>query len=201
MNSTRTNFATVLFVALLVVSATLFQYDGHSASQTVRYTYDAAGRLVTATYDANSAIHYQYDRSGNRIRLTVVGPGNPRADHNTNSLYDLWELVYFHNLDANPTADTDGDTKNNREESAAWTDPTNPQSLFSIAQGTVAANGDMFILKWPSQTNALYSISKSTNLVEGFWLIVTNLAATPPSNTYTDTVTGLSRCFYRIGAQ
>ncbi len=36
---------------------------------------------------------------------TVVGPGNPKADFNTNTLYDLWELLYFGDMGADPDAE------------------------------------------------------------------------------------------------
>ncbi len=54
----------------------------------VRYVYDGAGRLVTATYTDGSSVQYSYDAAGNRTQQTVVcsscGPppiaGNVSAD-------------------------------------------------------------------------------------------------------------------------
>ena len=54
------------------------------------------------------------------------------------------------------------------------------------------------VIEWNSLTNncALY---RTTNLVNQTWsCIASNIAPTPPLNTWTDSVTGLSRAFYRI---
>jgi hypothetical protein len=54
------------------------------------------------------------------------------------------------------------------------------------------------IIEWNSLTNncALY---RTTNLVSQTWsCVVSNLAPTPPLNTWTNTTEGLSRAFYRV---
>jgi YD repeat-containing protein len=91
-------------------------------------TYDRQGRLITAVYGTSAAIHYQYDSSGNRTRRIFVSSDNPTADHNGNGLYDLWELIHFGHLNADPDADPDNDDLTNREESPHGTDPNNPDT-------------------------------------------------------------------------
>ena len=51
---------------------------------------------------------------------------------------------------------------------------------------------------WLSASNRYYELRRSTNLVDGFYLLQTNIPATPPANVYTDSVDGIERSFYRI---
>ena len=43
----------------------------------VSYTYDDAGRIVTALYDNNVCVLYAYDANGNRTTQTVSASGAP----------------------------------------------------------------------------------------------------------------------------
>ncbi len=49
----------------------------HAANGSVAYTYDALGRVTTASYDTNVCIVYSYDPNGNRlseaINVTTAG--------------------------------------------------------------------------------------------------------------------------------
>ena len=49
-----------------------------AAQQTVQYGYDAAGRLISASYDNGTAISYTYDAAGNLLRRDVTS-GAPFA--------------------------------------------------------------------------------------------------------------------------
>jgi hypothetical protein len=56
-----------------------------SAAQTITYTYDAAGRLVSAAYDDALATTFTYDATGNILAIeTAPGssdvPGGPQVD-------------------------------------------------------------------------------------------------------------------------
>lgn len=53
-------------------------------------------------------------------------------------------------------------------------------------------------IRWSSLSNHQYAVSCSTNLQSGFWLVQSNLPATPSMNTYTDTTQNLQRKFWRI---
>ena len=43
------------------------------------------------------------------------------------------------------------------------------------------------VVRWQSVSNKTYALHRSTNLVTGFSVVVSNLAASPPVNVYTDT--------------
>jgi YD repeat-containing protein len=42
-------------------------------AETVTYTYDARGRLKTATYSTGPIVTYSYDAAGNRTQLVITG--------------------------------------------------------------------------------------------------------------------------------
>ena len=48
-----------------------------AAQQTIQYGYDAAGRLVSASYDNGTSIAYTYDNAGNLLRREVTAGGIP----------------------------------------------------------------------------------------------------------------------------
>lgn len=170
--------------------------------QAVFYTYDGADRLVNVRYDKDGVIHYEYDESGNRTRKTVIGPGNPTADYDGNTLADLWEYIYFGFTGLDPSADSDGDGFTEGQEAQCWTDPTNALSHLRMTglEAQFDASNEWVVIKWPSQQYATYALGKATNLVATnvFWLLTNNIPATPPLNTYTDRVDGILPLFYRI---
>jgi len=47
------------------------------ASETVTYTYDALGRVTSATYGSGIVINYTYDAAGNRTQQNVSNPSTP----------------------------------------------------------------------------------------------------------------------------
>jgi YD repeat-containing protein len=59
--------------AMIVPSVTL-----QAANGSVAYTYDALGRLITASYDTGVCIAYSYDANGNRLseKILVVSPSS-----------------------------------------------------------------------------------------------------------------------------
>ena len=63
--------ACLAFTALLLSTSAL-------AGETVRYTYDAQGRLVkverTGTVNNNTKAEYQLDKAGNRVRVKATKP-------------------------------------------------------------------------------------------------------------------------------
>ncbi len=113
----------------LMLSCLLMAPAVVNGQDTTILSYDSRHQLVTAVYGGGqSAVHYQYDSSGNRTRRIFVSSDNPTADHNGNGLYDLWELIHFGHLNADPDADPDNDDLTNLEESLHWTDPHNPDT-------------------------------------------------------------------------
>lgn len=97
----------------------------------------------------------------------------------------------------NDTQDTDGDCLLNWQEYVAEADPTDDGSTFAITNAQVIAN-EGFRLCWPSVSNRLYAVERSTNLVEaGFEAITNSVLPTPPMNVHTD-ATMFANPVYRI---
>jgi hypothetical protein len=98
-----------------------------------------------------------------------------------------WLWQYWHSLTGiTAHADSDGDNFNNLDEYLAGTDPLNAASYLGIESMQQAGSG--FEIEWQSIDGKLYSIRRSTNLVEGFsGLIATNIVGVAPMNTVTDT--------------
>ena len=59
---------TVALAALGILSG----IPAQAGNGSVTYTYDALGRLVTASYDTGVCITYTYDANGNRLSENIV---------------------------------------------------------------------------------------------------------------------------------
>lgn len=79
MNVCRRKRARSVVAALLL--SVLFLSDAvHAATGNVTYTYDALGRVSSASYDSGVIVVYSYDANGNRTARTI----------NTNSTTGNW---------------------------------------------------------------------------------------------------------------
>ena len=58
-------------VTLLLLGSTAFA-PAFAANGSVVYTYDALGRLITASYDTGVCIAYSYDANGNRLSEKIL---------------------------------------------------------------------------------------------------------------------------------
>lgn len=77
-------------------------------------------------------------------------------------------------------------------------DPFDAESVFVMATSEPSTNSIMPI-RWRSVEGALYTLEKSTNLLNGHYFLESAIEATPPTNTYEDAVpSGLSSGFYRV---
>jgi len=122
-----------------------------------------------------------------RLFGTVRLPGGG-GDTDSDGILDSWEMGNFGNLtNATTTSDYDNDMFPDLHEYLAGTEPTNSLSYLKVINPSNAPAGT-YIVKWSSVTSRFYIVSRATNLVEGFTGIASNLAATPPENTYTDAV-------------
>jgi hypothetical protein len=61
--------------------------------------------------------------------------------------------------------------------------------------------GKQLVLQWPSVGGKSYNVWFTTNLSSPFTVIASNLAATPPFNSYQNTVTPAGAVYYRIEAR
>ena len=136
-------------------------------------------------------------RTGGRLNLQRI------VDTDANGLPDWWELQYFgHLTGTDPNADADHDGMSNLAEWLAGTNPTNASSCLRL-MALPSDNTNAFVVSWPSVAGKYYWLECATNLLTGFNSVVqTNIAATAPTNTATDTAVlpGNAR-FYRVGVE
>ena len=72
-NRFKSWFWMLVIISGLIVSAPI---KAGAANGSVTYTYDALGRVISATYDTGVTIAYSYDANGNRTQQTIglLGP-------------------------------------------------------------------------------------------------------------------------------
>ena len=114
-----------------------------------------------------------------------------------------WEWLVLHDLPTDGSAtfiDTDGDGQINRDECFAGTDPRSAYSCFRIeAVESPSQTGGVFRVNWSSVGGKRYRVLWSTNLNQpGFSNLATNVPATPPVNSFSDTNAVDGVRFYRI---
>jgi hypothetical protein len=85
------------------------------------------------------------------------------------------------------------------QEWLAGTVPTNGECVLVFDWIAPTGTASQAVIVWRSVSNRLYDLDRATNLVaDGFAPYDTGIQATPPENTYTDNVDGLSEVFYRV---
>ncbi|MCL4180483.1 MAG: hypothetical protein KJ072_22400, partial [Verrucomicrobia bacterium] len=128
------------------------------------------------------------------------------ADSDGDGIPDSWMMHYFGHASAieadlsRATDDYDNDGATNWEEYIAGTDPTDDASFFAFTDIVPDGETSLDKLQWQSSGNRLYSVYGSpaiTGLPGSFSLISSNIVATPPRNTFTNTVMPSAR-FYRV---
>ena len=134
-------------------------------------------------------------RTGGRLNLQRI------VDTDLNGLPDWWEQQYFGQpTGTDPNADPDNDGLSNLAEWLAGTAPTDPTSNLQLTVSVT--NPNAAVLNWPSVPGKDYRLERSTNLATGFdTLVGTNISATAPTNTITDTGTLPGKAFYRVGIE
>ena len=69
---------TATFLATATLAASLLLASGTQAQNFVIYTYDALGRVITATYGNGTTTTYTYDPTDNRTaQTTTIGSPPP----------------------------------------------------------------------------------------------------------------------------
>ena len=69
---------------------------------------------------------------------------------------------------------------------------------FRFHEAAWSADGPAMILRWESLVGRTYDVWLSTNLANGFTPLMTDLPATPPSNSWTGAVPDAAAAFYHI---
>jgi len=160
-------------------------------------------RVQSGLGNANSSANYTSPIWGYGLSVTS---SVARFTYQSLDPFHAW-LASF-GLPSNGSADyldSDRDGLNNWQEYLAGTNPTNASSVFKISGEQVLPNGQL-VLRWLSVSNRLYDVMRGTNVAAGTGALLpvpgaTNLAGTPPQNTWTDSVSSSSiRAFYRITA-
>ncbi len=129
------------------------------------------------------------------LEYYVSGVYRPLDGNNDGvATWDIGAHEYVHLL-----ADTDKDGFKDSDEIAAGTSPINSESLLRCDASSVLSS-DGVLVRWHGESNRLYSVERSTNLIVGFNHVVqSNIPTVFPQNVVTDrTAVVTSPCFYRI---
>lgn len=96
--------------------------------------------------------------------------------------------------------DTDGDGMSDGDEVHSGSNPLSDGSIFGMRPLAQHSLFDEFVVTWYSFDGHTYNLYRRSSLVgtNGWTQIVTNAPATPPVNTYTDTVFSVFSYFYRV---
>jgi hypothetical protein len=126
-----------------------------------------------------------------RVDLTVSLSG-------AGGLPDAWQMQYFGHTGVSPNDDPDKDGLTNLAEYKAGTNPTDSQSVFEILDVQPDPLGGTRI-EWSSVQGKFYDLQRSGDLLDGFTDLQTQIAGTPPKNTFHDaSATGSGPYFYRM---
>ena len=175
----------VIFYITMTLTIPLMTHAG-----TTTYEYDTRGRL-TGMASEGGATAFDYDAANNLTERKTI------ADSDADGIADEWEIRCFGNLTtATASTDYDHDGQSDYAEYISGTDPKNASS-YLLVQTQPGATG--FLISWPSKTNRTYTLERSTNLLSGFTVLQSAIAATPPMNITRDlSSTNAQTCYYRI---
>jgi endoglucanase len=125
------------------------------------------------------------------LNFSLVDP-----DGDGDGLPDYWEMLYFSNTQvAVASEDDDRDGAANDAEYRAGTHPRNPSSRFEL-KATQA--GNEMVLSWESGINRHYSLLTATNLIVRTETQLKSLAATPPTNIATVSLTEARQAYFWV---
>ena len=117
----------------------------------------------------------------------------------TNATPEWWLAAYgwTNAFDAAAMADADGDGMAAWAEYVAGTSPADAASRFRAALDDGRTGADA-VLRWTSASNRVYTILRTTNMLAGLDVLVSEVLATPPENVHTDAVAGAEIFYYQI---
>jgi hypothetical protein len=131
-----------------------------------------------------------------------VVPSNisaPPGDADSDGLPNEWETQYFGGTtNANPNSMAANGVNTVMETYVAGLNPTNPSSVLLISDLRPLTSGN--ILQWSAVSGRVYSVCWTTNLLNSFQPLETNIVW--PQTSWTDLVHGVQAgSFYRIKVQ
>ena len=150
-----------------------------------------ASTPASLSQGATDSIAYQ--QKGKLARLDLVISA---VDTDGDGMADYWERQYFGNLSRDGTQDRDGDGVSDRAEYGAGTDPNDPQSFFKMTSIQKTLSG--FSIRWKGPTGPTYSVMHSTNVSQGYSVVLTGISATNSEATAAIPDPGRPAGFYRI---
>lgn len=164
------------------------------ATDTVNYSYDAAGRLVSARYNGGKNVAYTYDPTGNLTRRSIT----TFVDTDGDGMDDNWEIAHFGNLSRDGTGDFDGDGMSDLAEYLAGTDPTNANSYLKVTAITTGGGGAL--ITWGAISGKNYRLQYKDDVEANDWYdILGDVTAASNSASKTDTsATNSVLRFYRV---
>lgn len=95
--------------------------------------------------------------------------------------------------------DSDGDGISDWAEQIAGTDPRSEQSVFKASSDIQPNPGGGLIIRWSSVPGKVYSVSRATELIQGFTVLAPEIPSTGEVTSFTDSsARGSGPYFYRI---
>lgn len=178
----------------LVLSTTIGGYysSGRSVASD-NYRIVMAGNIGTTDFPTWHAIKPTWDGTSEGF-VTVLS-----WDTDRDGLPDWWEEAYFGGkTNAISGSDSDGDGLSDLNEFRCGASPREASSAFKLYGNNTMVDTNHVVLQWPSMPFCSYNILHTTNLLEAFAPLSTNIAATPPLNTYTSAITLGASEFFKV---
>ena len=184
-----------------VIDTAFFSADGspiHEDGMPLRVRLDREAAAQTGQRLPRVLLLHHFALPEKRMEIVTLDLSNDDTDYD--GLPDWWEQLRFTGLTAaGANTDFDGDGAPDRHEFLADTEPKNANSVFKMLSASRASSSNISV-RWSGLAGQVYALERSTNLVEGFTVIVRNdIQATPPVNSVTDTdAAGSGPYFYRV---
>ncbi len=152
-------------------------------------------RIKTGTSNAS------YINEGFLYAMTATLAASPEpggTDDDSDGIPNDWETMHFGgSTNANASSLAANGINTIMETYVAGLNPTNPASVFLISDFRSLTSGN--ILQWNAASGRVYSVYRSTNLLNGFQPLETNIVW--PQNSWTGQINGLQADFYKVKVQ
>ena len=123
---------------------------------------------------------------------------DPISDTDGDGVTDYDEIYLYGSSWTN--SDTDADGMLDGDEVLAGSSPTNDASMFGFADALPVPEGGGVVVSWPSLSNRIYRLERTTNLLLDFEPLATDIPADPPVNSYTDATPNVVGA-YKVGVR
>lgn len=166
-----------------------------SATGSVSYAHDEAGRLIGAHYEDGTTINYLYDRRGNLL-WRMVSTFN---DDDGNGIHDNWELDHFGFIGVDPNAPSASPGMTLMREFLAGTDPNDPDDYLRVSEMATVA-GLIFEIEWAATPGKIYRVQYNDTLHPADWRDLPGdiLAAETRASKTDETIADADKRFYRV---